>query len=437
MRVAVSIARRRHSEFWPLGAALAQLPACHGATVGQLDELNLEGENFDMVGQNSEGHRVGNGQLDRSGPAEAKSGPALSDRAILQLSRKGPIVVTGAAGFIGFHVAWRLLRSGAEVVGVDNFTPYYDPRLKEARFARLCAEPGFTPMRLDLADRLPVQSLFYDFRPSHFVHLAAQAGVRHSLVDPHAYVQSNIVAFLNVLEGCRHAGVKHLVYASSSSVYGANQTIPFSEHHGANHPLSFYAATKRANEAMAHSYSHLFGLPTTGLRFFTVYGPWGRPDMAVYAFTHAIAQGKTIAVANAGRVWRDFTYIDDIVEGVVRVLAAPPRAEPNWDGCATDPATSSAPYRVYNIGNDRPEEINRLIAIIETALGRRALRTDVPLPPGDVLETRADVGDLRSAVNFAPSTALEDGVQRFVEWYRHFHGGDTVASAEQQNLMPV
>jgi len=390
-----------------------------------------------MVGQNSEGRRVGNGQRDRSGPAEAKSGPAPSDRAILQLSRKGPIVVTGAAGFIGFHVAWRLLRSGAEVVGVDNFTPYYDPRLKEARFARLCAEPGFTPMRLDLADRLPVQSLFYDFRPSHFVHLAAQAGVRHSLVDPHAYVQSNIVAFLNVLEGCRHAGVKHLVYASSSSVYGANQTIPFSEHHGANHPLSLYAATKRANEAMAHSYSHLFGLPTTGLRFFTVYGPWGRPDMAVYAFTHAIAQGKTIAVANAGRVWRDFTYIDDIVEGVVRVLAAPPRAEPNWDGCAADPATSSAPYRVYNIGNDRPEEINRLIAIIETALGRQALRTDVPLPPGDVLETRADVGDLRSAVNFAPSTALEDGVQRFVEWYRHFHGGDTVASAEQQNLMPV
>jgi UDP-glucuronate 4-epimerase len=437
VRVAVSITRRRHSEFWPLGAALAQLAACHGAKVGQLDELNLEGENFDMVGQNSEGHRVGNGHRDRSGPAEAKSGPAPSDRAILQLSRKGPIVVTGAAGFIGFHVAWRLLRSGAEVVGVDNFTPYYDPRLKEARFARLCAEPGFTPMRLDLADRLPVQSLFYDFRPSHFVHLAAQAGVRHSLVDPHAYVQSNIVAFLNVLEGCRHAGVKHLVYASSSSVYGANQTIPFSEHHGANHPLSFYAATKRANEAMAHSYSHLFGLPTTGLRFFTVYGPWGRPDMAVYAFTHAIAQGKTIAVANAGRVWRDFTYIDDIVEGVVRVLAAPPRAEPNWDGCAADPATSSAPYRVYNIGNDRPEEINRLIAIIETALGRRALRTDVPLPPGDVLETRADVGDLRSAVNFAPSTALEDGVQRFVEWYRHFHGGDTVASAEQQNLMPV
>lgn len=390
-----------------------------------------------MVGQNSEGHKVGNGQRDRSGPAEVKSGPARSDRAILQLSRKGPIVVTGAAGFIGFHVASRLLRYGAEVVGVDNFTPYYDPRLKEARFARLCAEPGFTPMRLDLADRLPVQSLFYDFRPSHFVHLAAQAGVRHSLVDPHAYVQSNIVAFLNVLEGCRHAGVKHLVYASSSSVYGGNQTIPFSEHHGANHPLSFYAATKRANEAMAHSYSHLFGLPTTGLRFFTVYGPWGRPDMAVYAFTHAIARGKTIEVANAGRVWRDFTYIDDIVEGVVRVLAAPPLAEPNWDGCAADPATSSAPYRVYNIGNDRPEEINRLIAIIETALGRQAVRKDVPLPPGDVLETRADVGDLRSAVNFAPSTALEDGVQRFVEWYRHFHGSDTAASAEQQTLMPV
>ncbi|WP_258596976.1 NAD-dependent epimerase/dehydratase family protein [Mesorhizobium sp. AR07] len=350
----------------------------------------------------------------------------------MELARAGPVVVTGAAGFIGFHVALRLLRHGVDVIGVDNFTPYYDPRLKEERFARLCAEPGFVPKRMDLADRALVNALFSDFRPSHFVHLAAQAGVRYSLADPHAYVQSNIVAFLNVLEGCRHAGINHLVYASSSSVYGANRNIPFSEHHGASHPVSLYAATKGSNELMAHSYSHLFGLPATGLRFFTVYGPWGRPDMAVYTFTHAIAEGRMIEIANAGHVWRDFTYIDDIVEGVVRVLAAPPRADPAWDGRTADPATSSAPHRIYNIGNDRPEEINRLIAIIETALGRRALRVDVPLPPGDVLETRADVSDLRRAVGFAPATALEDGVHRFVEWYRDFHGRDLPISRERQ-----
>ncbi|PDQ17636.1 UDP-glucuronate 5-epimerase [Mesorhizobium sanjuanii] len=353
------------------------------------------------------------------------------------LARKGPIVVTGAAGFIGFHVALRLLHLGVEVVGVDNFTPYYDPRLKEARFARLCAEPGFIPLRMDLADQARVKSLFSEFRPSHFVHLAAQAGVRYSLVDPHAYVQSNIVAFLNVLEGCRHVGASHLVYASSSSVYGANRTIPFSEHHGADHPVSFYAATKRSNEFMAHSYSHLFGLPATGLRFFTVYGPWGRPDMAVYIFTRAIIEGKTIEVANAGRVWRDFTYIDDIVEGVVRTLASPPSADPNWNAHTADPATSSAPHRVYNIGNDRPEEINRLISIIEAALGRRALRKDVPLPPGDVLETRADVSDLRDAVGFAPATTLEDGVHRFVEWYRQFHETDAEPRTQQPILMHV
>jgi len=374
-------------------------------------------------------------ELNSTGRKLADAARVQSDGAVSELARAGPVVVTGAAGFIGFHVASRLLRHGVEVVGVDNFTPYYDPRLKEERFARLCAEPRFTPMRMDLADQALVKALFCDFRPSHFVHLAAQAGVRYSLVDPHAYVQSNIVAFLNVLEGCRHTGVGHLVYASSSSVYGANRSIPFSEHHGANHPVSFYAATKSANECMAHSYSHLFGLPVTGLRFFTVYGPWGRPDMAVYTFTHAIAEGRTIEIANAGHVWRDFTYIDDIVEGVVRVLAAPPRADPDWDSQAADPATSSAPYRVYNIGNDRPEEINRLIAIIETALGRRALRVNVPLPPGDVLETRADVSDLRRAVGFAPATALEDGVQRFVEWYRDFHGKP--ASRERQAFIPA
>jgi UDP-glucuronate 4-epimerase len=398
------------------------------ADVGSNQDFATTGQ-FDMVDPNSTGHKP-----EPNFSAAVKSARAWSDRAVLQLASAGPIIVTGAAGFIGFHVALRLLQQGVDVVGVDNFTPYYDPRLKEARFARLCAEPGFTPMRMDLADRALVELLFSDFRPSHFVHLAAQAGVRYSLLDPHAYVQSNIVAFLNVLEGCRHVGVRHLVYASSSSVYGANRSIPFSEHQGANHPVSFYAATKRSNEFMAHSYCHLFGLPATGLRFFTVYGPWGRPDMAVYAFTHAIAEGRTIEVANAGRVWRDFTYIDDIVEGVVRVLAVPPRADSSWDCLTPDPATSSAPYRIYNIGNDRPEEINRLISIIETALGRRALRVDVALPPGDVLEARADVRDLHRAVGFAPTTALEDGVQRFVEWYRLFHKTDFHARRQLQAL---
>lgn len=388
-----------------------------------------------MAGHSPKTAGVLDAQPDKSSSTGTKAGRSSPDMAVMQLARKGPVVVTGAAGFIGFHVASRLLRHGARVIGVDNFTPYYDLKLKEARFAHLCAEPGFTPMRMDLADRLLVQALFSDFQPQYVVHLAAQAGVRYSLVDPHAYVQSNIVAFLNVLEGCRHFDIKHLVYASSSSVYGANQTIPFSEHGGANHPISFYAATKRSNEAMAHSYSHLFRLPVTGLRFFTVYGPWGRPDMAVYAFTHAIAEGRVIEVSNAGRVWRDFTYIDDIVEGVVRILATPPCADQNWDGHAADPATSSAPYRLYNIGNDRPEEINRLIAIIETAVGRKALRRDVPLPPGDVLETRADVGDLRRAVDFAPATTLQDGVARFVEWYRHFHGSATAPETEQQTLV--
>lgn len=390
-----------------------------------------------MVGHHSKATGMRDAQRDKSRSTGVESDQSSPDMRVAEVARKGPVLVTGAAGFIGFHVASRLIRHGAQVIGVDNFTPYYDLKLKEARFAHLCAEPRFTPIRMDLADRLSVQSLFSDLEPSHVVHLAAQAGVRYSLVDPHAYVQSNIVAFLNVLEGCRHFGIKHLVYASSSSVYGANQTIPFSEHSGAAHPISFYAATKRSNEAMAHSYSHLFGLPVTGLRFFTVYGPWGRPDMAVYTFTHAIAEGRAIDVSNAGHVWRDFTYIDDIVEGVVRVLATPPCADPNWDGCAADPATSSAPYRLYNIGNDRPEEINRLITIIETALGRKAIRRDVPLPPGDVLETRADVGDLRRAVNFAPATTLEDGVNQFVEWYRHFHADGAKSVTEQQTLVPV
>lgn len=331
-----------------------------------------------------------------------------------------PILVTGAAGFIGYHVAERLLRDGHQVVGVDSFTPYYDLSLKEARFSRLLPHNTFLGERLDLADAEATRDLFARHRFRRVIHLAAQPGVR--FVDPQPYVASNMVAFTNMLEACRHGGVEHLVYASSSSVYGANRQLPFSEHAAADHPISLYAATKKANEMMAHSYAHLFGLPVSGLRFFTVYGPWGRPDMAVYTFTRAIAEGRQINVAHAGKVWRDFTYVDDIVEGIVRLAFHDATPDPSWNAEAPDPATSSAPYRLYNIGNDRPEEVNTLIALIEKALGRKANRVDVPLPPGDVLETRADVSALHRAVGFAPSISLEDGIGRFVEWYRGYHG---------------
>ncbi len=331
-----------------------------------------------------------------------------------------PILVTGAAGFVGYHVAQRLLRDGHHVVGVDSFTPYYDVALKEARFSRLLPHNTFLGERMDLADPGATRDLFARHRFERVIHLAAQPGVR--FVDPQPYVASNLVAFTHMLEACRHNGVRHLVYASSSSVYGANRQLPFTEHAAADHPISLYAATKKANEMMAHSYAHLFGLPVSGLRFFTVYGPWGRPDMAVYTFTRAIAEGREIRVANAGNVWRDFTYVDDIVEGVVRVAFHDATPDPSWNAESPDPATSSAPFRLYNIGNDRPEEVNTLIALIENALGRKANRVDVPLPPGDVLETRADVSDLRRAVGFAPSISLADGIGRFVEWYRDYHG---------------
>lgn len=334
-----------------------------------------------------------------------------------------PILLTGAAGFIGFHTAERLLDRGETVIGLDCFSPYYDVALKEARFARLVGREGFIPARLDLCDGPALRDLFAAHAPRRVVHLAAQPGVRKALTDPDPYVQANIVAFLNVLEACRHGGVEHLVYASSSSVYGANRKLPFAEGDPVDHPVSLYAATKKANELMAHSYAHLFGLASTGLRFFTVYGPWGRPDMAVYTFTDAIAKGKPIQVANAGEVWRDFTYIDDIVEGVVRVLDRRAAPNPDFDPLHPDPATAQAPHRVYNIGNDHPEELNRLIAIIEAELGAKADRTDVPLPPGDVLETRADVTALRRDVGFAPRTSLEDGVARFVAWYRAYSEG--------------
>jgi UDP-glucuronate 4-epimerase len=331
------------------------------------------------------------------------------------------VVVTGAAGFIGFHVAKRLLIEGHHVLGVDCFTPYYDVALKRARFAQLVQYSNFQPAQIDLSDAATTAALFADFAPGYVIHLAAQPGVRQALTNPHPYLWSNIVAFLNVLEGCRHAGVKHLIYASSSSVYGANRAIPFSERQAVDHPLSLYAATKKSNELMAHAYSHLFRLPATGLRFFTVYGPWGRPDMAVYTFVHAIAEGRPIQLANSGKVRRDFTYIDDVVEGILRVARRPATRDAAWDPAHPDPATSDAPHRVYNIGNGRPEELNRLVALIEATLGRKANPIDCPLPPGDVLETEADVSDLRAEFGFAPMISLEEGVGRFIAWYRQYH----------------
>ena len=333
-----------------------------------------------------------------------------------------PTLVTGAAGFIGMAVARRLLDLGQPVVGVDNFAPYYDVSLKEARLRVLEAEPRFRFERLDLADADAVRRLFEGHRPTRVVHLAAQPGVRYSLENPRAYIDSNLVAFANVLEGCRHGKAEHLVYASSSSVYGMNERMPFSVHDNVDHPVSLYAATKKANELMAHAYSHLFALPTTALRFFTVYGPWGRPDMAVYAFTHAIAEGRPIKVYNHGRSLRDFTYVDDVVEGVVRVLDHPTAPDPAWSGAAPDPGTSRAPYRVYNIGNHTPVAVSELIALIEQELGKKAETMMLPAEPGDMAATYADVGDLSRDVGFSPATPLIEGIRRFVAWYREYHG---------------
>lgn len=333
------------------------------------------------------------------------------------------ILVTGAAGFIGYHTAERLLERGDEVIGLDNVNDYYDVRLKEARLARLARHPGFRLERMGLEDREGMARFFASERPERVIHLAAQAGVRYSLTHPHAYVESNLVGFLNILEGCRHNGIQHLTYASSSSVYGANTDMPFSVHGNVDHPLSLYAASKKANELMAHTYSHLYGLPTTGLRFFTVYGPWGRPDMALFLFTKAILEGKPIDVFNHGRMKRDFTYVDDIVEGVVRVSDSTAKPNPEWSGDAPDPGTSRAPYRLYNIGNNAPVELMRMIEVLETCLGRTAVKHMMPLQPGDVPATYADVEDLVRDVGFAPATPIEVGVERFVEWYRGYYGG--------------
>jgi UDP-glucuronate 4-epimerase len=333
------------------------------------------------------------------------------------------ILLTGAAGFIGYHTARRLLDRGDRVVGVDNLNDYYDVSLKEARLGSLRAHPNFSFERLDVADRAGMAELFARVRPTEVIHLAAQAGVRYSLENPHAYTDTNVTGFLNILEGCRHqqGGVRHLVFASSSSVYGANSRQPFSEHMNVDHPVSLYAATKKANELMAHTYAHLFGLRVTGLRFFTVYGPWGRPDMALFLFTRGILAGAPIPVFNSGQMIRDFTYVDDIVEGVVRVLGTPAQPDPAWNGDHPDPASSSAPYRVYNIGNNMPVMLLECIAMLEECLGKKAIMDFLPMQPGDVISTMADVSELEHAVGFRPRTPLREGISRFVQWYREFY----------------
>jgi UDP-glucuronate 4-epimerase len=333
-------------------------------------------------------------------------------------------MVTGAAGFIGAAVSHALLDRGDTVVGVDNLNDYYDVALKEARLGWLTPREGFTFQRVDVADRDAFPAAFAEARPDRVIHLAAQAGVRYSLENPHAYIDANLVGFTNVLEACRHHQVEHLVYASSSSVYGANETMPFSVHDNVDHPVSLYAATKKANELMAHTYSHLFGLPTTGLRFFTVYGPWGRPDMSLFLFTRSILAGRPIDVFNHGRHRRDFTYIDDIVEGVVRVLDHVAEPNPAWSGDAPDPGTSRAPWRVYNIGSNRPVELMRFIELIEEATGREAQKNFLPMQPGDVEATYADVEALAEAVGYRPDTPIETGIRNFVNWYRGYYGNE-------------
>ena len=332
------------------------------------------------------------------------------------------VLVTGAAGFIGFHTSKALLDRGDHVVGFDNLNPYYDAKLKKDRLARLQGRNGFSFVQNDLEDREAVETLFREERFDRVIHLAAQAGVRYASENPHAYIDSNLVGFLHILEGCRRNDVEHLVYASSSSVYGANTEMPFSVHQNVDHPLSLYAATKKANELMAHSYSHLYEMPVTGLRFFTVYGPWGRPDMSLFKFTKNILAGEPIDVYNYGDHVRDFTYIDDIVEGVVRCLDRIAASNPDWDSDAPDPATSSAPYRLYNIGNNNPVELMHFIACIENALGREAEKNMLPMQPGDVRKTYADVDNLVEDMGYRPSTEIETGIQNFIDWYRDYYG---------------
>ncbi|RDJ25398.1 NAD-dependent epimerase [Bosea caraganae] len=332
------------------------------------------------------------------------------------------ILLTGAAGFVGFHVTEALLAQGVQVLGIDNMTPYYDPALKQARLDRLTPRNGFSFEPIDIADYDALQASFAAYKPDAVIHLAAQAGVRYSLDNPRAYAHSNLDGFLSVLEACRHNPVSHLIYASSSSVYGANAKVPFSEHDGADHPVSLYAATKRANELMAHSYAHLYGIPVTGLRFFTVYGPWGRPDMAYFKFTKAILEGRPIDVYAEAEMSRDFTYVDDVSEAIVRLAALPPASDPNFDAASPDPASAAAPYRVYNIGNHTPVRLDRFISVIEQACGKQAIKRHLPMQPGDVQATYADVRDLAARADFSPDTPIEEGIARFVAWYREFYG---------------
>ncbi len=330
------------------------------------------------------------------------------------------VLVTGAAGFIGSALTLRLLERGDSVIGIDNHNDYYDPAIKEGRLARHATHPNYTHLRIDIADRKAMQKVFADYKPQRVVNLAAQAGVRYSIENPLAYIDSNIVGFAHILEGCRHNGVEHLVYASSSSVYGANTTMPFSVHHSVDHPLSLYAASKKSNELMAHTYSHLYSLPTTGLRFFTVYGPWGRPDMALFKFTKAILAGEKIPVFNYGRHRRDFTYIDDIVEGVIRVLDHPASENPNWNSDRPDPGASKAPWRVYNIGNNSPVKLMDYIGALEKVLGKRVEMEMLPLQPGDLPDSYADVADLVEQFHYKPATPVEQGIGKFVAWYRDY-----------------
>ena len=339
------------------------------------------------------------------------------------------ILVTGAAGFIGFHVARRLLADGGAVIALDNLNSYYDPKLKKARLAELAAYPNFHFQQHDVADRNAIAELFVAHRFDAVIHLAAQAGVRYSLLDPHAYADANLTGFLNILEGCRHTGCKHLIYASSSSVYGANTRMPLRAADNTDHPLSLYGSTKKANEVMAHAYASLFGLPATGLRFFTVYGPWGRPDMAMWQFTAAIMDGMPVKLFNNGRMGRDFTYIDDVTEAVIRLVGHPPDPNPAWSRDAPDPATSYAPWRLYNIGNSSPVEVIELVRLIERAVGRPAIREFLPMQPGDVLETFADSSDLERVVGFRPNTRIEDGTRLFVEWFRAYRRSEGMKEA--------
>lgn len=331
------------------------------------------------------------------------------------------VLVTGAAGFIGFHIAQRLLSEGRKVVGLDNVNSYYDPRLKEARLDILGKHPKFTFVKLDLIDRAATSSLFKKYQFPVVAHLAAQAGVRYSLSNPHAYIDANLEGFINVLEGCRHGGCRHLLFASSSSVYGANTKLPFSIHDNVDHPISLYAASKKANELMAHAYSHLYRIPATGLRFFTVYGPWGRPDMAMSLFAKAIMDGVPIRLFNHGNISRDFTYIDDVSEAVVRLMDRPPQANPDWSGEKPDPATSSAPWKIYNIGNNNPEELMHIVTLLEKEFGRTAAKEMLPMQPGDIQTTFADIDSLARDIGYRPATTIGEGIERFAKWYRDYY----------------